>query len=401
MSKEPVFDFIPPHHHHRKKIRGKRWAKRVLIGVACLPLLYIAASAVVFFGLRSHLTDVDGVVDPQSSAFDELIVNQQPLLPLNSVLPVIEDKRATEERRRLAIIGCKIDALSRTWPKNAERISAAKKDGISTVILERMLFAIQLRLPANDPLRITWTDCATPNSVTTFAPTIATTTDIFPWLNTPEWKTVEAAFHKDAKTVTTVSTSIGIEPRLLVSVAMVEQLRLYFTQREVFKRFFEPLKVLGNATKFAWGVMAIKEATAIDIEQHLVDTRSPWYLGTTYSSVLNYRPGADVAKERFSRLTNERDHTWSYLYGGLELRQFIEQWKRAKHPIDDRPEILATLFNIGFGKSHPSDHPSVGGSTLTIADTQYTFGALAYEWYYSGALVDIFPYPKEKVVPKP
>lgn len=401
MSKEKVFDFIPPHHHHRKKIRNKRWGKRILLGVAALPVLYLLASAAVFIGLRTHLTDVEGVIDPQSSAFDQFITNQQPLLPLNTSLPVIEDKQAAEERRRLAIIGCEIDALGRTWPKNAARISSAKKDGVSTVTLERMLFAIKLRLPSEDPLIATWKACAIPNSVTTFAPTVATSNDLFPWLNTPEWNTVDAAFRKDVPAITKVSTATGIEPRLLVSVTMVEQLRLYFTQREVFKRFFEPLKVLGNATQFAWGVMAIKEATAIDIEHHLKDKQSPWYLGSAFEGALDYRPGADQNKERFARLTNEKDHSWSYLYGSLELKQFQQQWSRAKHPIDDRPEILATLFNIGFGRSHPSDHPSVGGSTLTIADTKYTFGALAYEWYYSGALSDVFPFPKNEVLPKP
>jgi hypothetical protein len=179
---------------------------------------------------------------------------------------------------------------------------------------------------------------------------------------------------------------------------MVEQLRLYFTQREIFKKFFQPLKVLGNATQFAWGVMAIKEATAIDIEAHLKDTKSPWYLGAAFEHSLDYAAGADVAKERFARLTNEGNHSWSYRYGGIELLQFMSQWKHAKHPIDDRPEIIATLFNIGFGHSRPSANPKVGGSTLTIAGTKYTFGALAYEWYYSGALASVFPY--QSTLPK-
>ena len=148
--------------------------------------------------------------------------------------------------------------------------------------------------------------------------------------------------------------------------------------------------------------MDIKETTAIDIENHLKDTKSPWYLGPKFEHALDYAPGVDNNKERFARLTNENDHSWSYMYGGLELRQLAQQWAREKHPIQDRPEIIATLFNIGFGHSHPSDHPSVGGSTLTIANTPYTFGALAYEWYYSGALQVAFSFPAPSVpLPKP
>ena len=69
----------------------------------------------------------------------------------------------------------------------------------------------------------------------------------------------------------------------------------------------------------------------------------------------------------------------------------MHQWENSGYNINDRPEVLATLFNIGFYKSAPKENPEVGGSTITINDRDYTFGGLAYEFYYSGELSGFFP----------
>lgn len=66
--------------------------------------------------------------------------------------------------------------------------------------------------------------------------------------------------------------------------------------------------------------------------------------------------------------------------------------KNAGYPIDNRPDIIATLFNIGFSHSNPNPYPNAGGAIITVDGTQYTFGGLAYEFYYSGELLDQFPY---------
>jgi hypothetical protein len=137
--------------------------------------------------------------------------------------------------------------------------------------------------------------------------------------------------------------------------------------------------------------MAIKETAAIDVEEHLRNPRSVFYLGADREHALDFTSD-NIPKERFARLTDEKNHLFSYLYGGFELAQYRAQWKRANFPIDDRPEILATLYNIGFGKSKPNASPQVGGSTIHIADVDYTFGALAFEFYYSGEMLDVFPY---------
>jgi hypothetical protein len=172
---------------------------------------------------------------------------------------------------------------------------------------------------------------------------------------------------------------------------MVEQLRLFYSQRELYKKYFEPLQILANSNKISLGVMAIKEETATAVEAHLKDPSSPYYLGPEFEHLLDYPADSDIATVRYQRLTSS-NHYYNYLYGALYLKQMMTQWQKAGFDISHRPEIIGTLFNVGFPQSKPNANPQVGGSTVLIDQTNYTFGRLAYEFYYSGELDDIFPY---------
>lgn len=98
-----------------------------------------------------------------------------------------------------------------------------------------------------------------------------------------------------------------------------------------------------------------------------------------------------MADQRYLRLV-DRSHYWSYFYTGLFIRQIIAQWQAAGYNLAGRPEILATLFNLGFVHSKPGPDPHVGGADLTIGGRSYTFGSLAFEFYYSGDLSDSYPF---------
>ncbi|HPV33621.1 MAG TPA: hypothetical protein PLS91_01970, partial [Candidatus Paceibacterota bacterium] len=94
---------------------------------------------------------------------------------------------------------------------------------------------------------------------------------------------------------------------------------------------------------------------------------------------------------RFLRLTDQHDHSHAYLYAALFLKQIMAQWEKAGYNIDDRPEILATLFNLGFTKSAPKAEPAAGGAEIEIGGKAYSFGGLAFQFYYSGELANDFP----------
>ncbi len=180
-----------------------------------------------------------------------------------------------------------------------------------------------------------------------------------------------------------------------MSVLVGEQIRLFNSSREAYKKWIGPLKILSVETTFSLGVTGIKVPTAQTIEKNLKDSTSVFYLGKPYENLLDFRT-PNIAQERFTRLTSYKDHFYSYLYAALNVKQMNVQWQRAGYPISERPEILATLFNIGFEASVPKENPMVGGSGINIKGQRYSFGAVAYEFYYSGELFDLFPFKNAK-----
>ena len=221
----------------------------------------------------------------------------------------------------------------------------------------------------------------------------ATTSDA--WRQSEEWLVLKEATLKDRLLINQVASLVGVSPRLVAAQMIVEQLRLFTSEREVYKQIFAPLKILGNQSQFSWGVVGMKEDTAKQVEANLKNQTSPYYLGQRFENILDYPPTVtNINAERFDRIANTnsgRDHYYAYLYTALYLKQIETQWQKAGFPIADRPEILSTLYNIGFTHSKPNAAPQVGGAEIEVGGTKYSFGGLAYEFYWSNELLKEFP----------
>ncbi len=213
------------------------------------------------------------------------------------------------------------------------------------------------------------------------------------WAKTEEWSTLKAATIKDTAVIKKVSDLTGVNGRLIIAQLTAEQLRLFTSEREVFKQIFAPLKILGSQSQFSWGIMGLKQDTAKQIENNLKDNASPYYLGKEYEHLLDFKTD-NPDEERFLRIIDEHDHYYAYLYTALYLKQIMAQWKNAGFDISDRPEILSTLYNIGFAHSKPNASPSVGGAEIDVNGHVYSFGSLAYYFYYSDEMLDAFPRSK-------
>lgn len=206
------------------------------------------------------------------------------------------------------------------------------------------------------------------------------------WSDTREWSVVAGGLTKDFPIIERVARETGVPARLIVAVVVPEQTRFFTANREVFKRYFEPLKILGSLSKFSLGVSGIKQETAQAIEAHASDPGSTFYPGPGYEGLIAYPAGANHDDELFNRLTNEKDHYYSYLYTALYIKEVLAQWQRAGYDISNRPEIVATIFNIGFAGSRPNADPQVGGSGITVGGINYSFGGLSQAFYVSGQL---------------
>ena len=363
-----------------------------------------------FFAVRWHWTDAQGSVDANSSRFQEAITDRNAnagekvlgvetqdnsgdatsLDELNSQIQKLSERKALKAKNY-----CLIDTIGQYSPETSAKIIEIYNQTDSDALISKMILAARIRIEEKNGGSSVFANCDYRNAKTDdaeirkkYVETQGKT--LFPWMDNEEWETIRQAIIKDKELIEKAATTAGIEPRLLVSCAIVEQVRLFNSSRELFKQFFQPLKILGNANKFSLGIMGIKENTAVQIENNLKDQNSPYYLGPDLEKVLDYEDGSDGDK-RYARLT-EDSHYYSYLYGALYLKQFETQWKKAGYDIKYRPEIAGTLFNVGFPQSKPNPSPKVGGSKIDIYGSKYTFGSLAYEFYYSGELVDVFPY---------
>lgn len=231
---------------------------------------------------------------------------------------------------------------------------------------------------------------ATTEPAETFPTVVSPATTEPVWASTPEWGILDQAIRRDAPTIQKAATDSGVPARLIAANLVGEQLRLFFTEREFYKQIFSPLKILGSQTQFSWGVMGMKEDTAVTVENNLKDPNSAYYPGPNFAHLLDFS-SQNVTDERFARMTDSQNHYWSYLYAGLYLREVEQQWLNAGYDIQSHPEILSTLYNIGFAHSTPNPTPQVGGAEIDIAGTAYSFGGLAADFYNSDLLTDVLP----------
>lgn len=331
-----------------------------------------------FFAVKFHLTDSLGQIDLNDRYFSQSA-------------SVVRSLTANAEDRSTILLEnlCRAQLIKKLYPENGGKIMSAYERSHSDIVLAQMLKATEIYLTNNSDYQAGIKKCGGEDSSITFSPTIES--NLYAWINTPEWQTLKEGLAKDKEIINQVALKTGVPARLIVAQVVGEQLRLFHTEREVYKQFFQPLKILGNEVKFSLGVAGVKEETAMQIEKNLVDQSSPYYLGTGYENMLDFQT-ANKNEERFNRLTDSKDHTYSYLYTALFLKQIQSQWNAAGFDISLRPEILATIFNVGFAKSIPKADPQVGGSQIVIKGKTYTFGALAYEFYFSGEMLDEFGY---------
>ena len=335
-----------------------------------------------FFAVKLHVTDDKGAVDYNDRYFQEL-----------------KDKYGKSDRRdsskvnnRASLFLHKVLVLNKYYPENSLFILNAYLKSHNLAEAERMFDAVNLYMQDNKNYNIELQEFETRNFIDG---TQRSSGSVFGWMNIAEWADFKIAVAKDKPLIDSVANLTNVEPRLIVAVLVGEQIRLFNSDREAYKKWIGPLKILSVESTFSLGVTGIKLTTAQIIERNLKERESTFYLGAKYEHLLDYKTNTpDI--ERFRRLTDYKNHFYSYLYAALNIKQLKIQWERAGFPIDDRPEILATLYNIGFEGSVPKANPAVGGATLMIHDKPYSFGTIAFEYYYSGELYDLFPFKKLK-----
>ncbi len=285
----------------------------------------------------------------------------------------------------------RLAALARFYPENARLIMRAAQFSGDPMVVNRMVAAAQIYMEENDSIdaladRIGALLASTPQQQRQ---------NLIPWMAEPAWPALKEAILRDSALINEAGRLTGVEPRMIVGCLIGEQIRLFNSKREMFKKYLGPVKVLSVQSQFSYGVNGIKNFTAEAVEQHLQDPSSEFYMGKAYEHLLDFETD-DHATERYNRLVDYRNHLYSYIYTGCILHQTMLQWRRAGYDISDRPDVLFTLFNVGFSQSVPKPDPVPGGSHIEVGDRMYTFGGIGFDFYYSGELADAFPFRQQR-----
>ncbi len=310
-------------------------------------------------------------------------------------LEQMEDADLTPQQRNAIWLEqyLKLAAFGKFYPENAHLILEAAEQSDNPLVVDRMIAAASLYTDSSDAynqllqqLQKVYNSRKPQQSPT-----------VIPWMATTEWEMLKPSIMKDSALLVQAGMLTGVEPRLIVACLVGEQIRLFNSSREMVKKYLGPVKMLSVQSQFSYGVNGIKEHTARAVEEHLKDSTSPFYMGKQYENLLDFRTD-NHEMERYNRLVDYRNHLYSYIYTGCILHQTMLQWKRAGFDISDRPDILCTLFNVGFAQSHPHGEPRCGGSHISVDGKLYTFGAIGFDFYYSGDLANAFPYWKKRFV---
>lgn len=349
---------------------------------------------VIFFGLHAlGAFDVGGAVDKRNDLFMKTYKDFDKQTSSGDTIPVSGNETSGTSNQNEStllspkILLCKISAASDTYPTSSDRVLKAYQTTNNAQLVDGMLFALTT---SDQELATEFKKCEQRQSE--FYGTDQQTGEAVKWLDSAEWAVLHAAFTRDSEVINKVAKELDISPRLLITPIIGEQLRFFTSARSTFKNYLEPAKQFIYLSKFSYGLAGMKPETAERIEQNLKNQNSPFYLGEKYENILDYPEGVDPITERINRIDNKKDHYYVYLYVGLYLKQFEAQWKKAGFPVDGRPEILATLYNLGHNRSIPKAKPDAGGAPITIDNLTYTFGGLAYDFYWSGEMQELFPY---------
>jgi hypothetical protein len=294
----------------------------------------------------------------------------------------------------------RLGVLSRFYPHNAKVISEAYQHEKNVYTALRMLDAVNILLRDNKEFIRAMKEV---NKKAKF-----NTGSVYAWSNYTVWKQFCNTIIKDKRAIDSVSRLTGVESRIIVMCVVGEQLRMFNSGREKFKQYVYPYSRLILPSNRGYGVSGILEHTALRIESTLFNEKDPFYPGDYFQQTINVRDSfPEVINDSISahrhktiqRLIKGGDHYYSYLYTAYLMRQFQAHWERNNFDLSNRPEILGTLFNLGYQKSKPKKNPEVGGSTFKIGEKDYTFGGLCFEFYYSGEMQDAFPITGRGFIP--
>ena len=203
-------------------------------------------------------------------------------------------------------------------------------------------------------------------------------------------KTVEESIEKLSPYINQYSEELGVDSRIVGGIIYVESLR-YFTTEKGFieaklnsSSFTKELLKLYGAT---YGVGQMSSDEQRRCIENFNNPNTSFYMGKQFE---NYLSEDDFKKvqEGEETVSDLGIISRDYKHPDIQVKfiasfvaQIQKQWGKAGHNISNRPDVLATLYNLGFDKSKPKANPKAGGSKNYIFGKTINFGEAVQQWH--------------------
>lgn len=149
--------------------------------------------------------------------------------------------------------------------------------------------------------------------------------------------TTLAKFREQLRNIEYASKTFDVDPLKLKSIIYVERTNNYDWRDEYFDDY-----LANKGQNSSIGFCQVKMKTAYWIECQLADSTSEFYPRKRYENILL------VSQSPQEIIDKLKDDGTNLLYAAAYMRIIQSYWESKGYPIDDRVEIIATIFSYGI-----------------------------------------------------
>lgn len=173
--------------------------------------------------------------------------------------------------------------------------------------------------------------------------------------------------YKHKNYIVKAASKFDINPVILASVIYTERHLNFDWTDQVFDK---ALAMVGKNSSL--GFCQVKLKTAYFIERQLLDSTSSFYLGSKYENILV------LHQNPYNLINDLQIDSINILYAAAYLKIIQNYWQNAGYSIDDKPEIIGSLYQLGlFHKNgaprEPHFNPKANDFGKETLDSIYLF----------------------------
>lgn len=143
--------------------------------------------------------------------------------------------------------------------------------------------------------------------------------------------------HSKKNLISYAANKFDVNPSFLASIVYTER---YLNYDWTDKVFDQALAMVGKNSSI--GFCQVKLKTAYYIEKQLADSLSDFYPGEKYKNILG------LTKNPYRLIERLQNDSLNILYAAAYLRIIQSYWSKHGFTIDDRPEIIGSLYQLGL-----------------------------------------------------